>query len=183
MGASTGGPGAVLDILRGLKGLPVPILLVIHIGEPFGFAMSEWLDGLSPLRVSTAVHGQLMPKVGDPKVIMAPHARHMMLRDGRVWLSDEPERHSCRPSVDVLFESVAQEIGRAAIGCLLTGMGRDGAAGLLAMRQAGGATLAQDEGTSVVWGMPREAVLLGAAQEVLPLEHVAPRLMEFSRRR
>jgi two-component system chemotaxis response regulator CheB len=81
----------------------------------------------------------------------------------------DPERHSCRPSVDLLFMSVAREIGPGAIGCLLTGMGRDGAEGLLAMRQAGATTLAQDEATSVVFGMPREAIRLWAADRVLPL--------------
>jgi len=180
VGASTGGPGAVLEILRGLEGFPLPMLLVIHIGEPFGFAMADWLDGLSPLRVSTVLHGQPMPQPGDAKVIMAPHGQHMALRGGRLWLSDAPERHSCRPSVDVLFETVAQEMGAAAVACLLTGMGRDGAQGLLAMRRAGGLTVAQDEASSIVWGMPREAVQLGAAQEVLPLDRIAGRLMELT---
>jgi two-component system chemotaxis response regulator CheB len=182
IGASTGGPGAVLEILRGLEGFQLPILLVIHIGEPFGFAMADWLDGLSPLRVMTATDGQLLPQPGDAKVIMAPHAHHMVLRDGRLWLNDEPERHSCRPSVDVLFESIAQELGAAAVACLLTGMGRDGAQGLLAIRRAGGVTWAQDEASSVVWGMPREAVQLGAAQEVLPLNRIAGRLMTLAQR-
>jgi two-component system chemotaxis response regulator CheB len=161
----------------------LPILLVIHIGEPFGFAMADWLDSVSPLRVSTASHGEPIPPPGEPRVIMAPHAQHLVLRDDRLWLSDAPERHSCRPSVDILFESVAAEMGRHAIGCLLTGMGRDGAQGLLAMRRAGAVTLAQDEASSVVWGMPREAVQLDAAQEVLPLKRIAGRLMELVRRR
>lgn len=182
IGASTGGPGAVLEILRALDGFALPILLVIHIGEPFGFAMADWLDGLSPLRVSTASHGQPLPRPGGAGVIMAPHAQHMLVRDGRLWLSDAPERHSCRPSVDVLFESLAQQMGSGAVGCLLTGMGRDGAQGLLAMRAAGGMTLAQDEATSVVWGMPREAIQLGAAQEILPLGRFAARLVELVRR-
>jgi two-component system chemotaxis response regulator CheB len=181
IGASTGGPGAVLSILRGLGEIDIPILLVIHIGEPFGLAMADWLDGLSPLRVSTASHGQPLPRPGEPRVIIAPHARHMVVGDGRIWLSDSPERHSCRPSVDSLFESVAQQIGPKAIGCLLTGMGRDGAQGLLAIRRAGGATIAQDEASSVVWGMPREAVNLGAAQEVLPLDRIPRRLLELER--
>ena len=89
---------------------------------------------------------------------MAPGDRHLVVRDGRLRLTLEPERHSCRPSVDVLFESVAAEYGASAAGCLLTGMGRDGALGLLKIRHAGGLTIAQDEATSVVYGMPREAV-------------------------
>ena len=88
----------------------------------------------------------------------------------------EPERHFCRPSVDVLFESIAREFGSSSAACLLTGMGRDGATGLLDIRRAGGLTIAQDEGTSVVYGMPREAVLLGAADHILPLGEIGPAL-------
>ncbi len=88
---------------------------------------------------------------------MAPGDRHLIVREGRLRLTRDAERHSCRPSVDVLFESVATEYGGSAAACLLTGMGRDGAAGLLKIRQAGGVTIAQDEATSMVYGMPREA--------------------------
>jgi two-component system chemotaxis response regulator CheB len=91
-------------------------------------------------------------------------------------LTRDPERHSCRPSVDVLFESLAREYGSSALGCLLTGMGRDGAAGLLDIRRAGGLTIAQDEATSVVYGMPREAMLVGAVERVLPLPDIGPAL-------
>lgn len=181
IGASTGGPGAVLQILAGLpKDFSLPILLVIHIGEPFGFALADWLDGLSPLRVRTAVNGQPLPTRGTPGVIMAPHDRHLILRGGRLELSSAPERHSCRPSVDVLFESVARELGPAGAACLLTGMGRDGAAGMLAVKRAGGVTLAQDEATSVIFGMPREAILLGAADCVVPVDAFAPALLALA---
>jgi two-component system chemotaxis response regulator CheB len=91
-------------------------------------------------------------------------------------LTDGPERHSCRPSVDVLFESLAREFGRATAAVLLTGMGRDGAAGLREIRRAGGLTIAQDEASSVVYGMPREAVALGAADHVLSLKDIGPTL-------
>lgn len=87
--------------------------------------------------------------------------------------------HSCRPSIDVLFDAVAEDLGEASVGCLLTGMGRDGAAGLLSIRQSGGLTFAQDESTSVVYGMPREAALLGAATHVLPLPAFAPALAQL----
>ena len=106
-------------------------------------------------------------------VFLAPPDKHLIVRDGRLYLTFGPERHSCRPSVDVLFESVAREIGAAAVGCLLTGMGRDGAEGLLAMKQRGALTLAQDEATSVVFGMPREAIRLGAATRVLSIQDFA----------
>ena len=98
-----------------------------------------------------------MPPVGQAGVIMAPPDRHLVVRGGRLWTTADPERHHCRPSVDVLLESLAQEMGDAMIACLLTGMGRDGASGLLAIRQAGGMTIAQDEASCVVFGMPREA--------------------------
>jgi two-component system chemotaxis response regulator CheB len=177
IGVSTGGPAAIQQILRELSPrFPLPILLVIHIGEPFGVALAEWLDAQSPLRVAYATDGEPLPEVGEGRVIMAPPDVHLILQGGRLRLIATPERHSCRPSVDVLFESVARELGNRVAACLLTGMGRDGAAGLLEVRRAGGTTLAQDEATSVVFGMPREAVLLGAAERVLPLEQFAPAL-------
>jgi two-component system chemotaxis response regulator CheB len=99
-----------------------------------------------------------------------------MVGDRRLQLGAGPPRHSCRPSVDVLFESLALDFGAEVLACLLTGMGRDGAAGLLAIRQAGGSTLAQDESTSVVYGMPREAALLDAAQMILPLDQIGAKI-------
>jgi two-component system chemotaxis response regulator CheB len=178
IGASTGGPGAVMTILKALPPTyPLPILLVIHIGESFGVSLAEWLDGLSGLPVRIAVDGELLPARGHGGVIMAVPTRHLALRKGRLRLLDEPERYSCRPSVDVLFESLAAELGSGVVGCLLTGMGKDGAAGLLAIRQAGGFTIAQDEASSIVFGMPREAIARGAAAQVLPLDQIAPALL------
>lgn len=178
LGASTGGPGAIVEVLRALPAdFTVPILLVLHIGAPFGAGFAEWLDGQTPRRVFFAQDGQTFP--GTPAqggVWMAPPDCHLIVRDGRLRLTKDPERFSCRPSVDVLFESVAAEFGASAAGCLLTGMGRDGGAGLLAIRRGGGSTIAQDEATSVVYGMPREAALLGAASRVLPLGEIGPAL-------
>jgi two-component system chemotaxis response regulator CheB len=176
IGASTGGPAAVLSVLRALPAsFPLPILLVVHISEPFGRALAEWLDGQVGLTVRTARDGERLPEPADrgaSAVLMAPPERHLELRDGRLLLTDGPPRHSCRPSVDVLFESLAREMGRETLACLLTGMGRDGASGLLALRESGGTTVAQDESTSVVYGMPGEAVRLGAASHVLPLPEI-----------
>jgi two-component system chemotaxis response regulator CheB len=176
IGASTGGPGAIVEVLHGLPAaFRQPILLVLHISEPFGIAFAEWLDGQTARRVSYARDGETVASIAG-KVAMAPPGRHLVVREGRLRLTDDPERHSCRPSVDALFESVAREYSRAATGVLLTGMGKDGAAGLLAIRRAGGLTIAQDEASSVVYGMPREAVLLGAAERVLPLKEIGPAL-------
>jgi two-component system chemotaxis response regulator CheB len=116
------------------------------------------------------------------RVLVAPADHHMIVRGGKILLNRDPERHSCRPSVDVLFESIAAEHGAAAIGCLLTGMGRDGASGLLAIRNAGGMTIAQDEASSVIFGMPRAAIALGAAKQILPLGEIGPRIASLRAR-
>jgi two-component system chemotaxis response regulator CheB len=176
IGASTGGPGAIVEVLRGLPdAFNLPILVVLHINEPFGTAFADWLDGQTRRRVVYAQDGAKVASTAG-RVMVAPGGRHMVVRDGRLRLTLDPERHSCRPSVDVLFESIAAEYGAFAAACLLTGMGRDGALGLHKIRQAGGITIAQDEATSVVYGMPREAALLGAAMHVLPLGDIASRL-------
>jgi two-component system, chemotaxis family, protein-glutamate methylesterase/glutaminase len=172
LGASTGGPAALVRVLADLPApSPVPILVVLHIGEPFGAAFAEWLDGQVPHSVRCAEGGEALSSLVG-RVTIAPPGKHLLVAGGRLELSHGPERHSCRPSVDVLFESVAAEIGSRAVACLLTGMGRDGAAGLLAVRDAGGFTIAQDQASSVIFGMPREAVRLGAAQRVLALDEI-----------
>jgi two-component system chemotaxis response regulator CheB len=181
MGASTGGPAAAKQILETLPhDFPLPILLVIHIGQAFGGALAEWLNSQSHIPVRCAVDGEPLPGRGEALVLMAPPDRHLIVRDGRMRLTLEPERHSCRPSVDVLFESVAAEMGEQSVGCLLTGMGKDGAAGLFAIRHAGGRTLAQDELTSTVFGMPAEAIRLGAAERVLGVGEVATELIALA---
>ena len=183
LGASTGGPGAIVELLRHLPPeFQLPILLVLHIGEPFGMAFADWLDGQTQRPVAFARDGEPV-SAAKGRVVMAPPNRHLVVRGGHLYLTADPERHSCRPSVDVLFESVAREIGAGATACLLTGMGRDGAAGLLDIRRAGGLTIAQDEASCVVWGMPREAVLLDAAERVLPLREIAPALAQLNARR
>jgi two-component system chemotaxis response regulator CheB len=174
LGTSTGGPGAIAEVLRALPAdFRIPILFVIHISEPFGSTFADWLDGQTAQRVRLAYDGQEVPKHG---VVMAPPNRHLIVRERKLYLTDSPERHSCRPSVDVLFESVAREYGATCAAGILTGMGQDGARGLLAVREAGGVTIAQDEASSIVYGMPREAAHLGAAQMVLPLSQIGPAL-------
>lgn len=172
IGASTGGPGAIVRVLRDLPAqLRVPVLLVLHINEPFGSGFAEWLDAQTPHRVAFARDGEPLAGAAG-RVLMAPPDRHLLLQGGRLRLTRDAQRHSCRPSVDVLFESVARDGAAAAAGCLLTGMGRDGATGLLAIRRAGGFTVAQDEASCVVYGMPREAALLDAAEAILPLGEI-----------
>jgi two-component system, chemotaxis family, protein-glutamate methylesterase/glutaminase len=173
VGASTGGPGALVEVLRGLPAaFSLPLVFVLHISHIFGASFADWLDGQTNRRVGFAQDGETIAATAG-RVVMAPPDRHLVVQDGRFRLTRDPERHSCRPSIDVLFESLARELGGAVAACLLTGMGRDGAAGLLQIRRAGGVTVAQDEATSVVYGMPREAVILDAASRVLPLGEIA----------
>jgi two-component system, chemotaxis family, protein-glutamate methylesterase/glutaminase len=181
IGASTGGPAAVATVLSALpEGFVLPVLLVLHVSDSFGPAIASWLKAVSSRRVRLADHGEPLSTVGG-EVIMAPPGQHLALRGGLITLNREPERHSCRPSVDVLFDSLALEVGPQVAACLLTGMGRDGATGLLAVHRSGGLTIAQDEATSVVFGMPGEAVRLGAAQHVLPVERIGPLLGRLTR--
>ena len=182
IGASTGGPVAVARILRDLPpNFPVPVLVIIHIAPDFAPMLAEWLATQSSIPVTTVREGQPLPSRGTPQVLVTPAVdRHLVVREGRLDTTSGPERNFIRPSVDVLFESLASEVGCRAIGCLLTGMGRDGAAGLLAIRRSGGITLAQDEATSAMFGMPREAALLGAAAHVLPLPEIAPMLASLA---
>lgn len=181
IGASTGGPAAIVEVLRSLPtDLGIPVLFVLHLSQQFGHAFADWLHAQVPWPVDFGRDGELLAAAAG-RVIMAPPGRHMLVRDGRIRFDDGPERFSCRPSVDVLFESVARDYGPTAIAALLTGMGRDGAHGMLAIRQAGGRTIAQDEATSVVYGMPREAVLNGGATKILPLGDIGPGLAGFVR--
>jgi two-component system chemotaxis response regulator CheB len=176
IGASTGGPAALVAVLGAIPaGFSIPIVIVLHIDEVFGAAFADWLDSQTHHRVT-------YPREGDPvvsyrgRVAMAPPGRHLIVRAHRFALVSDPPRHSCRPSIDVLFETIAEDYGSSAAGCILTGMGRDGAAGLLAIRHQGGVAFAQDEASSVVYGMPREATLNGAAERVLPLDQIGAAL-------
>lgn len=167
IGASTGGPGALVDVLRAVPAtFPLPIAIVLHIDAPFARSFADWLGGRIGREVAVAVDDS---PIEPGKIVFAPPDRHLVARGGRWRLTDEPPRNHCRPSVDVLFESVAHD---RAVAVLLTGMGRDGAAGMLAVRRAGGLTIAQDEASCVVYGMPREAAARGAVVRVLPLDGI-----------
>lgn len=182
IGASTGGTEAIADVLAALRPDSPAVLVVQHIPELFSGRFANRLDGISPLSVSEAQDGEAV-LIGHAYI--APGDCHLRLvRSGARYYcqvgKDAPvNRH--RPSVDVLFRSVAEQAGANAVGVLLTGMGADGAEGLLDMRRAGARTLAQDRQTSVVWGMPGEAVKRGAAEEVLALDGIAPRVTTLAR--
>jgi two-component system chemotaxis response regulator CheB len=181
IGSSTGGPGAMVELLHALPpSFDTPLVLVLHIGDPFATALADWLDGQTRRRVAYAKDGQPITELRG-RMALAPPGHHLLVANGRLRIVDGPERHSCRPAVDVLFESVAREQGPRAVGVLLTGMGRDGALGLLQMRSAGAHTIAQDEASSVVYGMPREAAVLGAAMRILPLSDIGPALVALGR--
>lgn len=183
LGASTGGPSALVRVLRDLPSeLALSIMLVLHIDEPFGSAFADWLSEQIAQPVRFAIGGEPL-ETPYSRVLMAPPGRHLVVNGQQLALSDAPERHSCRPSVDVLFESLARATPLRSAAALLTGMGRDGAAGLLALRTAGALTVAQDELSSIVYGMPREAALLGAAQHVLPLDEIGKFLAQTAQAR
>ena len=176
IGASTGGPGALVDVLHGIPvGWPAAVLIVLHIDELFSSAFADWLATQTGHSVSYARGGESLASARG-RILLAPPGKHLEVHAGTLHLSSGPERNYCRPSVDVLFESLAADCPADVVGCLLTGMGKDGALGLLALRRAGSQTIAQDEATSVIYGMPREAVLLGAAERVLPLGEIGAAL-------
>ncbi len=174
IGSSTGGVQAIEAVLTALPRTTPGIVIVQHMPEAFTAAFAERLNKLCAMEVKEARDGD---RVLPGRVLIAPGGRHMQLaRSGAqyvVVVRDGPLVNRHKPSVDVLFKSVAQSAGRNAVGVILTGMGDDGARGLLDMRQAGATTAAQDEATSVVFGMPREALRMGAASQALPLHGVA----------
>jgi two-component system, chemotaxis family, protein-glutamate methylesterase/glutaminase len=179
VGASLGGPRALVAILGRLgAAFPAPVAVVQHISDGFTAGLAAWLSQEAQLPVAEAVDGE---PLRPGRVLLAPTGRHLVVTRGVAHLSDEPPLDTFRPSVTPLFASAARYYGRRACGVLLTGMGRDGAEGLKAIQEAGGTTLVQDEATSVVFGMPRAAIELGAAGRVLPLEDIARVLQELTR--
>jgi len=175
IGASTGGPQALREILGHLPAnFPLPVVCVQHIGSSFLVEMVMWLAEVCPLPVRKAAHGE-MPQAGI--IYFAPEDAHLELDNGgRFALSHAPPVDGHCPSVTVTMRAAARCFGAGAVGVLLTGMGRDGADGMASIAAAGGITIAQDEASSVVYGMPKQAVELGAVQHILPLEQIAPAL-------
>ncbi|MET0388228.1 MAG: chemotaxis-specific protein-glutamate methyltransferase CheB [Polyangiales bacterium] len=176
IGVSTGGPSALVEVLGALpRSYPLPVLIVMHVSTTFAPMFTDWLTSQLQRDVAYARPGESLERLHGA-IRFAPPDVHLVVQHGELQLSHDPERHSCRPSVDVLFESLVKPHPEQVVACLLTGMGRDGAAGLLALRRAGALTIAQDEATSAVYGMPREAVELGAAMHVLPLPQIGKTL-------
>jgi two-component system chemotaxis response regulator CheB len=178
IGASTGGTECLRVLLEALPADSPPILIVQHMPEKFTAAFARRLDGLCQMEVKEAVDGDSALR---GRVLIAPGDRHLLLqRSGAryyVTVKEGPLVSRHRPSVDVLFRSAARFAGANAVGIIMTGMGDDGAKGLLEMKQAGAHTVAQDEATSVVFGMPKEAIALGAVEKILPLDRLASELL------
>jgi len=179
IGSSTGGTEAVKEIMSVLPADSPAVLVTQHMPPGFTRSFAERLNSLSRLNVAEAVHGE---RVLPGRGYIAPGGRHMgVQRSGasyQIVLSDDEPVNRHRPSVDVLFRSVAAAAGPNAAGIMLTGMGRDGAAAMLEMKRAGAFNIAQDEATCVVFGMPREAIALGAVDEVVPLHGIARRVLD-----
>jgi two-component system chemotaxis response regulator CheB len=175
---STGGPSALVRLLGSLgPTFPLPILLVQHMTASFVEGFASWLDVVCPFAV-TVIKDGCIPVA--QAVYMAPADQHLRVESGRLRLDTGDKVSFQRPSGTVLFQSMAKHLGAEALGVVLTGMGDDGASGLLNLREAGGYTLAEDESSAVVYGMPGAAVRLGAICESLPLSAVAPRILELT---
>ncbi|MDR3467109.1 MAG: chemotaxis response regulator protein-glutamate methylesterase [Xanthobacteraceae bacterium] len=183
IGASTGGTESLRVLLEALPADSPPIMIVQHMPEKFTAAFARRLNGLCQVEVKEAADGDTALR---GRVLIAPGDRHMLLqRSGAryyVAIKEGPLVSRHRPSVDVLFRSAARFAGANAVGIIMTGMGDDGARGLLEMKQAGAHTVAQDEATSVVFGMPKEAIARGAVDRILPLDDLAAELLRAGKR-
>jgi len=184
LGVSTGGPNALQQVIPKLDGtLKVPILAVQHMPPMFTASLAERLNRDSEI---TVVEGKDGERVEAGTMYLAPGGHHMVVRKTQpnevvLGIVDSPPVNSCRPAVDVLFRSIAMVYGGNVLTVILTGMGNDGAAGVAAIRRKGGYSIVQDESTSVVWGMPQAVVAAGDADEILPIDRIAERIMEITR--
>ncbi len=181
LGASTGGPRVLAEILNQLpRDLAAPILIAQHIDEGYVAGLAKWLADQTTLPVDIALSG-VEPRAG--RVYLAASQQHLAIRsDRRLQYVSEPSGSWYHPSVDVLFSTAARHWPTPGIAALLTGMGRDGASGLADLRRAGWTTIAQDQATSVVWGMPKAAAELGAAEFVLPSSRIAAQIISDLKR-
>jgi two-component system chemotaxis response regulator CheB len=183
IGASTGGTKAIESVLSNMPATSPGIMIVQHMPEHFTTSFARRLNEICPMQVREACNNDhIVPGVA----LIAPGNQHMVLtRSGGTYtvrIKSGPRVHYQRPSVDVLFQSVAKSAARNAVGVMLTGMGADGAKGLLAMKESGAFTLAQDEASCVVYGMPKEAVKLGAVDEIVPLPRIPQAILSLLER-
>ena len=179
IGASAGGPAALATLLAGLPaGFPAAIVIVQHLDAHLAQGMADWLGQHSPLPVRVIAEGD-RPAIGS--VLLAATSDHLVFKSPeRLGYSPDPREYVYRPSVDAFFRSVGRHWRGEAVGVLLTGMGRDGALGLKALRDQGRYTIAQDEQSSAVYGMPKAAAKLDAAVEILPVAQIAPKLVALA---
>ncbi|WP_434634192.1 chemotaxis protein CheB [Chromobacterium sp. CV08] len=185
IGSSTGGTEALRTLLTALPATMPPILVAQHMPEMFTHSFAQRLDSLCRLRVKEAEDNE---RLQAGTVYIAPGHSHLLIKSAptigySTSLNTGPAVNRHRPSVDVLFRSAANLVGKNSIGIILTGMGRDGANGMLEMKQSGAWNIAQDEASCVVFGMPKEAIALGAAHEVLALTSIAQRLVTLAHQR
>ncbi len=172
IGASAGGLKALSEVLSGLPALlPVPILIVQHLDPRHKSLMAEILQRHCKMKVKEAVNDE---PIEQSIVYVAPPNKHMLVSDGKIALNSSAFVHFTRPSIDLLFESVAADFGDRAIGVILTGTGRDGSMGIKAIKERGGTTIAQDEATSEHFGMPQAAISTGSIDFILPLQDIPP---------
>ena len=178
--SSLGGPKALAILLKTLpRDFPAPVCICQHISEGFTEGLTQWLGSNTPLKVVEASDGEQMQPGG---VYIARSGSHLVVRSrGLLSLDPSSPVRGFRPSCDVLLTSAAEAFGTRVLGVILTGMGRDGARGLKEIRERGGRTIAQDKASCAVYGMPKEAVRIGAAEEVLPLEQIGPTLTQWVR--
>lgn len=181
IGCSTGGPNALSDFFKGISAsFPVPIVIVQHMPPMFTKILAERLTTESALRVYEGEEGM---RIRAGEAYIAPGGKHMVVEKDQqgafLKLNEDPQENSCRPAVDVLFRSVVRLYGAATLGLVMTGMGRDGAAGCELIRKAGGKIVIQDEATSVVWGMPGAVYELGIADAMLPLLELSPAISRW----
>lgn len=180
IGASTGGTDALREVITRLPENSPPVVVVQHMPQNFTKAFADRLNDLSRVTVKEATDGEYL---ATGKVLIAPGNQHMEIRRSGinyyVTLFDGPMMFHQRPAVEILFNSVAKYAGQNAVGAILTGMGKDGAQGLLNMRNAGAATVAQDEKSCIVFGMPKEAIDIGAAQVIKPLQQITQTLLDM----
>jgi two-component system chemotaxis response regulator CheB len=175
IGSSTGGPKALAEIFSALpQDIPAGMLVVQHMPPYFTKSLAERLDKCSCVHVKESEAGDM---ITNNYALVAPGDHHMTVNTGKIRLNQEPPVNAIRPSVDVTMMSVAKTYGYNTIGVLLTGMGNDGAAGMKAIKEQGGTTIACDEKTSVIFGMPKEAIKLGCVDKIMPLHEIAGEIM------